>query len=168
VTSSNATLADLKKLEQQLLRQKDDKQRIIILDQLASQYAYTNVRKAQKFLSDLLETLKRVPNADLKLNYHLNTAFAENQLYNYYLAEIHYKQAIEILEERGDIKQQAETCIDYAGTCINLDKRDLATNLLDKAGKLLEAFPDDLLEARLICREAFLQLHMSNWSRQCT
>lgn len=162
MTGSIAKLADLRKLELQLERQKDDKQRIIILDQLASQYAYSNVRKSQKFLSDLLELLKHSPNADLKLNYHLNTAFVENQLYNYFLAEIHFKQAIEILEDRGDIKQQAEAYIDYAGTCINLDKRDMAINLLEKAGKLLEVFPDDLLQARLICRDGFLNLHFSN------
>ncbi|MEL6865169.1 MAG: histidine kinase [Bacteroidota bacterium] len=165
MTSSVSTTSALRRLEYQLERQKDDKQRILIIDQLIAHYTYTNVRKAQKLLAEQLEILKRTPNPDLQLNYHAHTAFIENQLYNYYLAEIHFKQALEIVEDRGDVKQQAETYIDYSGICINLDKMDMATTYLDKATKLLEVFPDEQLLARITAREGFLNLHYSNYTK---
>lgn len=165
MTSLVAKLSNLRRLETQLEKQKDTYQRLILLDQLIGYYAFTNYRKAQKYLGEQDSILSEFEDRDFKLSYHLNTAIIENQLYNYILAEIHFKQAFEILDERGDVKQQAEAFIDYAGTCINLNKMDLATNYLDKASKLLEVFPDTQLEARIICREGFLNLHYSNYSK---
>ncbi len=160
-----AKISNLRRLETQLDKQKDPYQRLILLDQLASHYAFTSYRKAQKHLAEQVSILKNFEERDFKLSYHLNTAIIENQLYNYLLAEIHFKQAFEILDERGDVKQQAEAYIDYAGTCINLNKMDQATNYLDRAAKLLEVFPDTQLEARLISREGYLNLHYSNYPK---
>ncbi len=160
-----ARFSNLRRLEAQLDRQKDPYQRLILLDQLTSHYAFTNYRKAQKNLGEQDLILKELENRDFRLSYHLNTAIIENQLYNYLLAEIHFKQAFEILDERGDVRQQAEAYIDYAGTCINLNKMDQATTYLDKAAKLLEVFPDTQLEARMICREGYLNLHYSNYAK---
>ncbi len=160
-----ASLTNLRRLETQLDKQKDPYQRLILLDQLTSHYAFTNYRKAQKNLGEQNAILDKFENRDFRLSYHLNTAIIENQLYNYLLAEIHFKQAFEILDERGDVKQQAEAYIDYAGTCINLNKMDQATNYLDKAAKLLEVFPDTQLEARIVCREGYLNLHYSNYAK---
>ena len=151
-------------LEAQLKQHKQPLQRLIVIDKLASHYAYTNVRRAQKLLAEQLEILNQQDHPDFRLNYHLNTAIIENQLYNFYLAEIHFKDAIEILEDRGDIKQQAEILIDYAGTCMNLEKMKEATECLERATKLLKSFPDERLEARITCREGFLNLHYSNYS----
>ncbi len=155
----------MRNLERQLDSQKDDQQKIILLDQIISYYAFTNVRKAQRLLSNLSEILLRKPNIDYKLKFHLYTAYIENQLYNYFLAEIHFKQSLEILEERGAIKELAEVYIDYAGTCINLDKMKLAITFLDKASKIVEDFPDEQLQARITCREGFLNLHYSNYAK---
>ena len=155
----------LKRLESQLERQKDDTQRLILLDQLTNHYAFTDVRKAQKLLGLQLDILKRKEHPDFKFNFHINTAFVENQLYNYYLSEMHFKEAIDIVEERGDVKQQVEIYIDYAGTCMNLDEMDLATAYLDKASKLLDVFPDQQLQARIILREGYLNLHYSNYTK---
>ncbi|MEM1323116.1 MAG: histidine kinase [Bacteroidota bacterium] len=157
--------ATLKRLEAQLDRQKDDKQRLILLDQMASHYAFTDVRKAQRLLAQQLEILKKDPQPDFQLNYHINTALIENQLYNYYLSEMHFKEAIDIVEDRGDVKQQAELYIDYAGTCMNLDEMDLAMTYLDKASKQLEVFPDRQLAARITAREGFLNLHYANYAK---
>ncbi len=160
-----ASISNIRRLESQLEKQKDPFQRLIILDQLTGYFAFTNYRKAQKNLAEQEAILLKVNDRDFKLRFHLNTAIIENQLYNYALAELHFKQALEILDERGDVKQQAEAFIDYAGTCINLNKMDQATNFLDKAAKMLEVFPDTQLEARIICREGFLNLHYSNYEK---
>jgi len=156
---------NIRHLEYKLLQQTDNQQRLLLIDKLASHYAFTNIRKAQKLLAEQRKILDRYDFPDLLLNYHLNTAIVENQLYNYYLAEIHFLKAIELLDERGGIKQQAEAYIDYAGTCMNLAKMEPATKLLRRAGKQLTAFPDERLQARLVCREGYLNLHYSNFSK---
>ena len=156
---------DVADLESKLDQQKDSLQRLILLDQLAGHYAYTNVRRAQDILSEQLTILSQYDYPDFKLNYHFNTAIIENQLYDFEKAEEHFCRAIEIIEERGTIQQQAEVYIDYAGTCMNLEKMDQATDLLDRAARLLKNFPDDRLFARITCREGFLNLHYSNYSK---
>ena len=78
---------------------------------------------------------------------------------------MHFQNAIPIVEERGDVKQQTEMYIDYAGTLMNIDKRELATTMLDKARKQMEAFPDPRLIARITCREGFLNLHYSDYTK---
>ncbi len=153
------------KLEVRLVQQNNNRQRLAIIDQLASHYIYTDIQKAQALLKEQQGILEQYNYPDFKLNFHLNTAIVENQLYNYFLAEIHFVQAVDLLEERGAIKQQAEAYIDYAGTCMNLGKMDAATQLLKKAEKHLQLFPDEYLQARLVCREAYLNLHYSNYAR---
>ena len=157
--------SNINQLEKQLRQQKDNRQRLVLLDQLASHYTFTNVRKGQKCLAEIAQILQENPNPDFELNYHKNKALIENQLYNYLLAEQHFKKSMEIVEERGDIQQQVDTYIDYAGTCINLDKREMAKYYLEEAEKKLKAFPDRLLETRITCRLGFLNLHVSNYAR---
>ncbi len=158
-------ISDVRRLEAQLERQKDVHQRLHLMSQLIGHYAFTKIHRAQALLQEQSKILKQHTDPDFQLSFHLHTAFIENQLYNYLLAEIHFKQAFNILEERGDVKQQTEMFIDYAGTLINIDKLELATTMLDKAGKLLEVFPDPRLLARLTCREGFLNLHYSNYAK---
>jgi len=157
--------SNIKLLERQLEQQQDNRQRLVLLDQLASHYTYTNVRKGQKCLAEIAKILEDNPNPDFELNYHKNTALIENQLYNYTLAEQHFQKSIEIVEERGDIQQQVDTYIDYSGTCLNLDKREMAKHYLEEASKKLKAFPDNLLAARITCRSGFLSLHVNNYTR---
>ena len=157
--------SNIKLLERQLDQQKDNRQRLVLLDQLASHYTYTNVRAGQRCLAEIAQILKDNPNPDFELNYHKNTALIENQLYNFILSEKHFKKSIEIVEERGDIQQQVDTYIDYAGTCLNLDKREMAKFYLEEAAKKLNAFPDRLLDARITCRFGFLNLHVKNYAR---
>ncbi len=156
---------DVRALEFSLTTQKDDRQRIILIDQLTSHYAYTDVSKAKALLQEQQQLLEQWSYPDLKLNFHLNIAIVENQHYNYYLSEIHFLQAIDLLDERGSAIQQADAFIDYAGTCINLNKMDAAMQFLKKAEKKLAVFPDKRLQTRIICREAYLNLHYNNLSR---
>ena len=155
----------VKQLELKLGNQRDPAQRIVLLDQLASQYVFTDVRKAQLHLDELEAILKYQDNPDLQLNFLINTALVENHLYNFILAERHFKDAFEILEERGGVKQQAEAYIDYTSVCINQKNLSVASEYLEKAEKLLKKFPDDRLSARISCREGFIYLHYGNYSK---
>ena len=166
VTSGTSALfKEVKSLENQLANQKDSRQRLILLDRLASHYTFTNVRQGQKHLAEIIKILNIHPNPDIELHYYHNTALIENQLYNFNLAEQHFKKTIEIVEERGDIQQQVDAYIDYAGTCLNLDKRALARQFLEEAADKLHAFPDSLLAARLTARLGFLNLYYAKNSK---
>lgn len=149
----------VRQLEHRLSLQQDKRQRVLILDKLAGLFMFTNYQKALAFLGEIKSILAESPNPDFLFNFHLYTAFIENQLYNYHLADIHLKKAIDIIEERGEVNQQIDTYIDYAGICINLEDKKEATIYLEKASKLLESFPNKRLQARLICRQGMLQLH---------
>ncbi len=165
MTSTATTQLSIHQLEQRLPRQKDALQRLLTVDQLASYYAFTNITRAKELLAQQLRLLSSEDNPDFRLNYHLNTATIENQLYNYHEAEKHFLEAIELLEERGTAKQLAEAYIDYAGTCMNLENLDDASEYLNKAARLLKNFPDDRLMARIICREGYMNLYYSNYSK---
>ncbi|MCC6727143.1 MAG: histidine kinase [Saprospiraceae bacterium] len=140
-------------------------QRLATLDKLSSQLVFTDISKAQKYLAEIFQILTDYDQPDFVLNYNLNMALVENQLYNYNLSEIHFRLALEILGERGGVNQLTETYIDYAGTLLNLDQPDRARFYLNQATKYLETFPDNRLHIRLICREGFYHLKFSNYSK---
>jgi two-component system LytT family sensor kinase len=151
--------------ETQLREQKDDRQQIALLDRLISHYAYTNVQRAKALLPRQESLLRKWSFPDFTLNLYLNWGFIENQLYDFQASNKYYLKAIGLVEERGAVRQQASAYIDYAGLCINRNQMERAMRLLDKADRLLSAFPDDQLKARLTCREGYVQLHYSNFSK---
>lgn len=156
---------NVSELEFKLRQQKDPLQRLISLDKLAGHYTYTDIRRAQELLSEFSCILKEYDNPDFKLSYHWHAATVYNQLYDFSTAEAHFLETAEMLEERGTVKQQAEAYIDYAGVCMNQEQMEKATAYLEKAARLLKSFPDDRLLARITCREGFMNLHYSNYSR---
>ncbi len=165
VVNTYPQIVNIEELEAKLRFQKDPFQRLILLDKLAGHCAYTDITRAKALLQELDGILHQFPNPDIRLNYHLNTATIENQLYQFAEAERHFLEAIELIEERGTVKQQAEVYIDYAGTCMNQENMEAAMEFLDKASRLLKNFPDERLLARITCREGFLNLHYSNYSK---
>lgn len=156
-------ILDLEELEQQLALTRRPELKAKIIDDLTSVYSYTNIQRAKILLKEQFSLLKRKPNADQELNFHLNSAFIENQFYNYPLAEHHLKKAIDIIEEQGDLKRQAEIYIDYAGICINLEKFEDTLSFLEKAEKHLEAYPDPILNGRIIARKGSINLHYGEY-----
>jgi tetratricopeptide (TPR) repeat protein len=154
----------IRQLEYQLEHSKGE-QRMPLLERLIYHFAFTDVKKAQKYLYEQRDLLQIYANPDLELTYNWHTAYIENLVYNYTLSEIHYARASELVEERGDIRQQIELLIDYAGAYINSGKEQEALVFVRKAERLLEVFPDLLLDARLAVRDGFLFLRNSNVSK---
>ena len=164
MTTAAPTSFSISQMEQKLPRQRDPLQRLFLLDSMASYYAFTNVARAQELLAEQQCILDQHDNPDFRLNYHLNKATVDNQLYQFEAAEREFKAAIELLEERGAAKQLAEAYVDYAGTCMNLEHMDEVLEYLEKATRLLKNFPDERLMARVNCREGYMHLHYSNYS----
>ncbi len=152
-------------LENQLDKFDSDEAKLLALNELAGFYTFTNIREAQKRLSEQHRLLLKKAYPDLLLNFNLNTAIVENQFYNYRLSEIHFRQALAIVENEGNVSQLVEVLIDFAGTLINMHQLTEAADLLDRADRQLKSFPDDILSARLLCREGNLWLHYTDYDR---
>jgi two-component system, LytTR family, sensor kinase len=155
----------IKSLEISLDFAKSEVQRLHKLHELIEYYTFTNIREAQRLLAEQFILLQKYQHPEFLLYYHVNTAIIENQVYNFKLSDIHFQHAINILEDEGNVSQQVEVYIDYIGTLINLNETDKALPYIDKAHRLLASFPDEILYARLICREAYLHWHISDYDR---
>ncbi len=155
---------EIRQLEHQLETQRDERQRLILLDRLSYHYSFTNLTGAQSLLAEQQRLLRHYDFPDLLLNYHRYSAFVHNQLYQFAEAAQGYRKVIELVEERGDVQQQASAYIQYAGILINENQMDLAVDYLDKSRKLLKFFPDQRLDAWIKCREGYIDLHYANYS----
>jgi tetratricopeptide (TPR) repeat protein len=152
-------------LEAQLKRLRDPMQRLLVLDQLAAHYVFTRQDRAAELLDELRDILQDRDLPDYELNYRLYRAGLQNLRYEYAAAEAGYREALDILEERGTIGQIVETRLDYVGVLINQGEMDLAEEQLQQSAKLLKNFPDERLLSRVNCRRGFIQLHFNNYSR---
>lgn len=124
--------------------------------------AFTDIKKGRLILNKMESLLNKKPEPDFYIMFLLYSGFIENQEYNYLESKNNYIKALEYLEERGDIHQKAETKIDLSGTYINLGQMEDATKLLDNSKRLLNAFPNKNLTARVLCREGYIHLHYNN------
>jgi two-component system, LytTR family, sensor kinase len=155
----------IESLEMSLDFSEGEEQRLHKLHELIEYYTFTNIREAQRLLAEQFKLLQKHQHPEFLLYYHVNTAIMENQVYNFKLSDIHFQHAINIVEDEGNVSQQVEVYIDYIGTLINLNQTDKALPYIDKAHRLLTSFPDEILYARLICREAYLHWHISDYDR---
>jgi len=165
MTKFASTHSKAEKLETDLKFQHEPAKRIETINELIGIYSYTNIHKTKEYLPQQYALLKRVKDPQLELEYHLHAAFIENQYYQFPIAEHHFKKAIGLLEEIGDLKKQAELYIDYAGICINLEKLKDATAYLEKSAQYLKRYPDKILQGRHTCREGYINIAYANYSR---
>lgn len=136
-----------------------------MLDRLVGYYQFTNARRARVLLEEMGNLSAQLDMPDFSIHFFLYQGFVANQLYHYQEAGQFFRKATELIEERGDVSEQASAYIQLAGVFINLNDMDGASALLDKAAKLLKTFPDSQLQARILCRGGYIQLHYSNFSR---
>lgn len=137
---------------------------MILVDKLLAQYVFTNLKRAKELIEEQERLLQIYYLTDIELNFLQYSALVANQLYDYEASIRYFKAALDLIEVGGDVNQLAEVYIDYAGTCINIMRMDLANNLLEKAGKVLRVYSNPRLQARLTAREGYLALHYGNYS----
>ncbi len=152
-------------LEEGLLQAKDLSQKFKTLTQLIEYYTFTNIKKARLYLEEQRKLLTKIEDENVFIQYDVNVGFIENQHYNYFLSESHYANAIAQLEKSDNVDYRIEVYIDYTATCVNADRLDDADFYLRKAGRLLEAYPNPLLAARLIVRQGFNLLQNRNYPK---
>jgi two-component system, LytTR family, sensor kinase len=154
----------VKSLEISLSNARTDEQRLLLLNQLVCISTFTDLKKAEKLIAELALLLKKINSQDILFQYYLSKAAIENQKYQYQNAIEYFEKALEIVENVGDATQQAETYIDYAGTCINTNRMELAESFLQKSKKRIKLLDNKKLIARMICREGYLKLHYGHYS----
>lgn len=165
IASRVTSPAAIRRMEVQMEKQEDNKQKVLLLDRLAWHYSFTNVKKAQEILRIQGKIFKENSYPDFILNYYINVAFVENQLYNFDLAQMHYEKVLDLVDDIGAAKQQATVYIDYSGVCINRGDLEEASHYLDRAEKTIDAFPDLKIKARIITRRGYLSLHYAHYAK---
>ena len=159
VSRATANSNILTRWEKKLAKTNDPFIRQALLDNVLSHYIYTNPQKAQLLLAEQEELLLQWPDLTYQLNFHYFNAVVENQRYHFSNAAKFYLDALILAEEQGDPNRRIGLYIDYAGTCMNLDRFEEAAQWLEKAQKLLRQRFDERLSSRYKCREGFLRLH---------
>ena len=164
-TTVSTELTRIHELEFRLQNSVEDVDKLHTIHELADFYTFTNIREAKKLLAEQSILLQKHQNTEGVLRFHLNTAIVENQFYNFKQSDKHFRQALKIVEDEGNATQQAEVYIDYAGTLMNLGEKEQALDCIEKAHRHLASFPDEVLFARLICREGYLLWLFSDYDK---
>lgn len=159
------TVHTLERLEQSLSGPMDPVEKLRLLNQLTQHHIYTDIQKAQKFLEEQRLVFTKIENPTLYLQYLIQCAITENHLYNYNFADSLFSKAINLAETQMEPVQLVDLYVDYIGTCLNLNNFTTANEYIAKSNKLLERFPSVRMSSRLLVREGFLQLLLSNYPK---
>lgn len=147
----------------QLDQTTDPKERLKLQQTLVRDFILMDVRHAGFLLADILKYSLVYPDPKLSLFYEFHKAFVENQVYNYQLAEKHYRNALTIAKELDDTRWLIKILVEYAALKINEHLIEEATQMLDECVSLLEEYPDNALKARVQIRHGFLYLNLASY-----
>lgn len=130
-------------------------------DQLA-RWAFTDFERARQVLDELAAQVTPQTPFDIRLAYHSNAAFLENQWHRSDPAIEHAKQAIAILESIAKAPALAEMWADLAAIYLNRRDWRSAEKALDRARRYLNKTSPPSIRGHVACREGFLHLHLGN------
>ncbi|MBK9336844.1 MAG: histidine kinase [Lewinellaceae bacterium] len=124
--------------------------------------AFTDFTRARTVLADLESAISPQTPFDIRLNYHRNRAFLENQWRQFDRALEQFALATSILERLAEPLPLAEIHLDVAA--VHLNRRDwpAVQQSLDRARQYLGKLDAPHLRGLLACREGFLHLHLGN------
>ncbi|HRI61489.1 MAG TPA: histidine kinase [Saprospiraceae bacterium] len=127
-----------------------------------SRWAFTDFERAKEVLDELAAQVTPQTPFDIRLAYHSNAAFLENQWHRYEPAIEHAKQGIAILESLAKAPALAEMWADLAAIYLNRRDWRSAEKALDRARRYLNKTSPPSIRAHVACREGFLHLHLGN------
>lgn len=123
------------------------------------QAVYTDFETASQLLIDLERVLQPDFPADLHISYLRGCAFMENQRRQYEASLAHAEAAFALLEKSGDTLQLAELWVDVAAVHLNCRDWPKVVECLEQARRFAGKQLTPRLQAYLLCREGFLNLH---------
>jgi two-component system, LytTR family, sensor kinase len=127
---------------------------------------YTDLAQARELLSAFESTM--TPKSDFRdqLFFHKNSAFLDNQSFQFDAAIQHLNAALEIETSLVDKISQTDTLIDIAAVYINQRQWEKAESHLEDAKKNLQNVSENpILLAFLLIREGFIQLHFKQFKK---
>ena len=116
---------------------------------------FTDVQESQRLLHDLEQKFSPIQGS-LAWRFYALYAAVENQLYNFKKSETHFGKACQLVETHGTTSQTIETYTDFLGTLINMKNIERTVFFISKCRRLLAQMPDDVMQSRLMCREAYM------------
>ena len=127
-----------------------------------SRWTFTDFERAKEVLDELAAQVTPQTPFDIRLTYHSNAAFLDNQWRRYDQAIEHAKLAIAILESLAKAPALAEMWADLAAIYLNRRDWRSAEKALDRARRYLNKTAPQTIRAHIACREGFLLLHLGN------
>lgn len=125
-------------------------------------WAFTDFEQARTALAELESAVVPGTPFDIRLTYHQNRAFLENQWRHFDRALEHFALATAILEQLADAPALAEIHLNTAAVHVNQRNWQAAQQHLDHARQYLRQSDQPRLNGLLACREGFLHLHLGN------
>jgi two-component system, LytTR family, sensor kinase len=150
------THKDIQSTEQAFEKSQSPREKFDFLTKIIEYHSFTNTKLAKTYLEEHRLLAEKLADDDCLMQHYLTAGFVENQYYNFILSDTYYQKALPFVEKNEDVDFKIEVFLDYVAICANANKNEEATNYLRKADRLLEAFPNDLLSARLGVRYAFI------------
>lgn len=117
---------------------------------------FTHIQEAQRMLHEIEQRFTESDNEPFGWRFYVLNAIVENQLYNFKTSDTLFNKAIQLVEIDGNTAQIIETYTDYLGTLINMKNIERTVFFIDKTRRLLTQMPNDVLQSRLMCREAYM------------
>lgn len=162
ITAVSTTVAQA---EDALAAAPSDLEHLRWINLLVAEYVYTRPARARRLLEQQRQILAGGDYVEQAFYHYLHLGNLENQEYHDLAARAALERAMAGVDEYGDIAEKIEVYLDYAGTLLNLEENELASQLFDRSQRLLDSLPSPRLRARLLCREGYLHLHEHNYAR---
>lgn len=159
------TVSPTQELEDYLAAAGEPGNRLRLIEQLVSVYVYGNPERSRRLLAewDALLNAEGLPHP---FRYHLHRASLAGQRYDPETAYAEINRALELVQEQGDLAEQAEVYLDYIGLLINRHELSRAWDTYERVEKLLAGFkPRPGLRARAHCRQGYLHLHSFSYAK---
>lgn len=160
-----AIAPELATLETKVAQATTVQERLIYLERLVRIFIYIDPKRAHDLLQQMQEEHEKAQSGALPFYYHLHRANLASLEYDIERALGELEAAVHAVDQFGDITERTEVYLDYVGVLINHKQLQLAREYFDKASRLLESYPNEILRARALVREGFLYVHSFSYAK---
>lgn len=138
---------------------------LIYLERLIRIFIYVDPKQAHNHLQEMQAIHERERGGGLPFYYHLHRANLASLEYDVERALDELEAAVKAVDKYGDITERVEVYLDYVGVLINHKDLTRARDYFDRAERLLESYPNEILRGRALVREGFLYVHSFSYAK---
>ncbi len=124
---------------------------------------FADYEKAKKSLQTI-HSLLPTPQISDEITYYHYLGIFHNQYYNYKESFKAFEKGKKLLDSFVHFDRKAEFYIDFIATYMNLDLLEEASLLIAEVETFIHEKPGSLLKPKLLCREGYLNILLSQWS----